>query len=278
MNGRQSALPGIPNGNTVPSITTDQMREVDRLMVEGYGITLPQMMEHAGRHLAHLTRRQFLDDDPRSQRVVVLAGTGGNGGGGLVAARRLHAWGATVTVVSTKPAEAYDGVPAHQLRILQRMNVPLRALVDAAGLPEADVVLDALIGYSLSGAPHGAAATCIRRANAHPAPVVSLDVPSGLETTSGAVHTPAVRADATMTLALPKTGLHAAKARDVVGALYLADIGVPPMLYAEPELALDVAPPSSPPRTSSASDEVRRRYRPLTCNSPVLATTESRAM
>jgi NAD(P)H-hydrate epimerase len=226
----------------IPALTTEQMREVDRLMVDEYGIALLQMMEHAGRHLAHLARRRFLDGDPRDRTVVVLAGTGGNGGGGLVAARRLHGWGADVQVVSTKPPGAYDGVPAHQLAILQAMDVPVRPALDGTALPDADVLLDALIGYSLSGDPRGTAADLIRAANDHPAPVLSLDVPSGLDATTGAVHTPALRADATMTLALPKTGLHAEEARPVVGALYLADISVPPALYAEPSLDLDVPP------------------------------------
>ena len=223
----------------VPALTTDEMREVDRLMVDEYGIALLQMMEHAGRHLAHLARRRFLGGDARDHRVVVLAGTGGNGGGGLVAARRLHAWGAAVQVLTTKPPAAYDGVPAHQCAILQNMDVPVHPAGDG-NPPAADLVIDALIGYSLTSDPRGAAAALIRAANNHAAPVLSLDVPSGLDATTGAVHTPAVRADATMTLALPKTGLHGSAS--ATGDLYLADISVPPALYAAPSLGLAVPP------------------------------------
>ena len=109
----------------IPAIPTQQMIEVDRAMMEDYHIELIQMMENAGRNLAHLARERFLAGNPRGKRVTVLAGTGGNGGGGLVAARRLHNWGAQVTVVITKPAEDYRGVPAHQRDILQRMGVCL---------------------------------------------------------------------------------------------------------------------------------------------------------
>lgn len=77
----------------IPFLTTDQMREVDRAMIEDYGIQLIQMMENAGRNLAELARRRFLNSRPSGQKVIVLAGTGGNGGGGLVCARRLHNWG-----------------------------------------------------------------------------------------------------------------------------------------------------------------------------------------
>ena len=86
----------------VPYITTEQMIEVDRAMIEDFGIDLVRMMENAGRSLAHLARERFLDGDPRGNRVVVLAGTGGNGGGALVAARRLHSYGASVTVYATR--------------------------------------------------------------------------------------------------------------------------------------------------------------------------------
>ena len=109
----------------LPSITSDQMREVDRLMVEKYGILLIQMMENAGRGLAHLARFRFLAGDPRGRRVLVLAGTGGNGGGGLVCARRLHGWGAEVRVCTTALADRFTEVSRHQLAILERMNVPL---------------------------------------------------------------------------------------------------------------------------------------------------------
>jgi len=75
----------------IPFVTADQMREVDRAMVEDYGISLLQMMENAGRGLAHLARGRFLDGDPRGRRVLVLAGTGGNGGGGTIS-RASNSW------------------------------------------------------------------------------------------------------------------------------------------------------------------------------------------
>jgi NAD(P)H-hydrate epimerase len=80
----------------VPWITTDQMIEVDRAMMEDYSIVLLQMMENAGRCLAILARRRFLQDSPKGRTVWVLAGTGGNGGGALACARRLACWQADV--------------------------------------------------------------------------------------------------------------------------------------------------------------------------------------
>jgi NAD(P)H-hydrate epimerase len=79
-------------------------------------------------------------------------------------------------------------------------------------------------------------------ANRQDAPVLALDAPSGLDTSSGTIYDPAIRATATMTLALPKVGLLAETAVSHVGELYLADISVPPALYASPSLQLEVGP------------------------------------
>ena len=225
----------------VPYLTTDQMIEVDRAMIDDYGIDLVRMMENAGRALAHLARERFPTGDPQGRHVVVLAGSGGNGGGVLVAARRLHNYGVQVTALVTKPDEALTPVPRDQLAILRNMGVTIGGADDAGRLATADLVLDGLIGYSLRGAPRGAAAALIGWANAQTAPVLSLDAPSGIDTTTGAVFEPAVNATATMMLALPKEGLRDPRIERNVGDLYLADISVPPELYAR-FLNLEVPP------------------------------------
>jgi len=224
----------------IPFITTEQMREVDRAMIEDFHIELIQMMENAGRNLAHLAREQFLAGDPKDKRVVVLAGTGGNGGGGLVCARRLHNWGAQVSVYKTKNDNQYKGIPAHQLDVLRRMQVPVNEADMLGETIETDLIVDAVIGYSLSGDPIGPAADMINWANHTNAPILSLDAPSGIDTTTGRIHSPAIKATATMTLALPKEGLLAQGVPEFVGDLYLADISVPPALYSSPALGLEV--------------------------------------
>jgi len=229
----------------IPYLTTNQMREVDRAAVEDFQLSLIQMMENAGRSLAALARRRFLEGDPRQKRVLVLAGTGGNGGGGLVCARRLHNWGAEIEVILTRPPEQYQGVPAHQLQILQTIGAPI--LVEkraraANPFSSPDLIIDALIGYGLSGPPRGTTAALISWANSQAAPILSLDTPSGLETTEGKIFQPVIEADATLTLALPKTGFQNPAAAGYIGELYLADLGIPPELYARPPLNLQVGP------------------------------------
>ena len=102
----------------IPYITTEQMREVDRAMIEDYGIDLIQMMENAGRNLAHLARDRFLGGNPTGKKIVVLAGKGGNGGGALVCARRLHNYGADVRVFVIADKADFTPIPQHQFDIL----------------------------------------------------------------------------------------------------------------------------------------------------------------
>lgn len=227
---------------SLPWLTTEQMIEVDRLMIEEFKIELVQMMENAGRSLALVARERFFDGNPRRRRVIVLAGPGGNGGGALVAARRLVGWGAEVEVVlSTRPT-AFTPVPAHQLEIVRHLGVPIHDAADVASIRPAELVLDGVIGYSLKGDPRDGARVVILWATQQSAPILSLDAPSGVDTTTGTVHEPAIRAVATVTLALPKEGLRSQSARPHIGELYLADISVPPSLYARPTLGLEVGP------------------------------------
>ncbi len=216
---------------SIPTIVKGQMAEVDRVMVEDLHITLIQMMENAGRNLARFTMETMVATG-RARSAIVLAGTGGNGGGGLVAARRLTGWGVPVSVWITKPIAQYTGVIAQQLQTLVSMGVPISSEGAPAGTGYMEAVaIDALIGYSLTGAPRGRAALLVEWANDACIPVVSLDIPSGLDASTGMVVGSAVEADATLTLALPKVGLVVERSTRYVGELYLADIGVPADLY-----------------------------------------------
>lgn len=211
----------------IPAITTQQMVEVDRLMIEGYGIQLIQMMENAGRSLAELTRR-LLGGDVSGRNIAVLCGAGNNGGGGMAAARHLHNWGAEVKISPVFNPVQLKNMPAHQWDILQKIGIQNLKIEQ---LGQVEIILDAIIGYGLAGDPHGPAAKWISIANQSKIPILALDAPSGLNTTTGIPGSPCISAVATLTLALPKTGLLEPAARPVVGDLYLADISVPAELY-----------------------------------------------
>ena len=230
----------------VPCVDAAAMAGVDRLAIEKFGVTLLQMMEQAGSHLAEVVRIE-VGGDLRGRSVVVAAGPGNNGGGGLATARQQINRGASVRVVLARPALRMTEAGRHQLATLLAMGaaccVVTYDLTDEeleADLERADIVVDALLGYNIHGAPRGEverlAGFIIRSGR----PVVSLDVPTGIDPDSGVGGETAISAVATMTLALPKPGLLAAAAARRTGRLYLADIGLPAALYAR--LGLDVGP------------------------------------
>jgi NAD(P)H-hydrate epimerase len=223
----------------VPAVTADQMREVDRIAVEDFGLGILQMMENAGRNLALNVVDMLRSEGALRQttstgagpgqrpEVAILAGSGGNGGGGLCCARHLHNRGFRVSVLLTRDPSELRGAAAHQLRILRAAGIEPVELVRADQvLRRSRLTVDALIGYSLRGAPRGRAAELIDRCNEHASRVLSLDLPSGLDATTGDAPGALVQPERTLTLALPKTGL-----RHIHGELYLADIGIPPEVY-----------------------------------------------
>lgn len=217
-------------GDPVPAVTASEMREVDRVAVDEFGIEVLQMMEHAGRALAGAARER--SEGP----VTVLAGNGGNGGGGLCAARHLRNRGVELRVVLDREPGELSGPAAHHHATLCEMGVPVGVGIGA--LPAAtDLLLDALVGYGLSGPLRGSAAELAGAAPDHSASVVSLDVPSGLDATTGERPGVAVDPDCVVTLALPKTGLQRLDADRL-----LADIGLPAGVYERLDIPTFVFP------------------------------------
>ena len=210
-----------------PNITTTQMIEVDRLMMEEYKIDLPRMMENAGLNMALLAKEVFLHSSFQGKRIIVLAGPGGNGGGVMVAARRLLNWGANVSLILSTETERLTPVPAKQFEILGKIGIEILEDIPL----KADLIIDGIIGYSIKGNPRGKAKELIEAANASSVPILSLDTPSGLDLTTGKPAEPCIKATATLTLAMPKQGLFSGEAKNFVGEVYLADISVPPSLY-----------------------------------------------
>ena len=206
-------------GIQVPAVTADEMAEVDRIAVEEFGLDLPMMMENAGRTLARIARQAG------PEPVLIVAGNGGNGGGGLVCARHLLNRDVDVEVVLDRSPGELDGVTSSQYTILDEMDVTTN--VGSASLEKTEgVIVDALIGYGLDGEVRGRARSLIEAMNASSAPIVSLDVPSGIDATTGDELGTAIDPDRTVTLALPKIGL-----QNVAEPLFLADISIPAGVY-----------------------------------------------
>ena len=214
------------DGTIVPTVTAEQMRRVDEVAVQEFGIDLLQMMENAGRNLARHAM-DMLGSETSKASILIAAGAGGNGGGGLCCARHLHNRGCSVVILLDRDPDLFQGVPKRQLHILETAGIKPISLERGEELfQSAGLFIDALIGYSLRGAPRDVASRLIEGMCRSGNPVLSLDIPSGTDATTGEIPGQVVRPSRTLTLALPKTGLS-----ETPGDLYLADIGLPPELF-----------------------------------------------
>lgn len=212
------------DGLTVPAVTKEQMIEIDRIAVEETGPNLSQMMENAGRNLA-LASIELILKKSLGKRILIFAGAGGNGGGGICAARHLLNHGYEPIIILSNEEKMQD-IPAYQLEIFRKAGgqiIPIEKVNDV----NPDIIVDAIIGYSLISAPGGKVLEMINFINKNNIPTISLDIPTGVLATSGENPGEFVKPDKTITLALPKTGLYPEKCGEII----LADIGIPKVVY-----------------------------------------------
>jgi NAD(P)H-hydrate epimerase len=209
-------------------VTAEEMRRIDEITIREFGVDVLMLMENAGRAMATLARRMLKGTTFR-KRITCLVGGGNNGGDGMVAARHLANWGADVNVIVGTTKDRMKEVPLGQLHILEKMGIPI--LSTDYVLKENDLLIAALVGYGLEGNPRDRIAAIIKNANESGRPILALDVPSGMNATTGEAYDPCIKASATLTLALPKTGFLAPSASMYVGDLYLADISIPGKVY-----------------------------------------------
>jgi NAD(P)H-hydrate epimerase len=196
-----------------PLYTAAEMRSAE----ETYPGPTLELMERAGQAVADSVLRNY----PTAQRVSVWCGGGNNGGDGLVVARRLHEAGREVSIRLLAEPARLQGDSAENLRRAQKLGVPFG---DGAG--PADVVVDALFGTGFTGAPRREAAEAIAMINDSAAPVVAIDVPSGIDASTGEVSGEAVDAALTVTFHGRKVGLSVAPGRFRAGQVEVAGIGL----------------------------------------------------
>jgi len=208
-------------------LTAEQMREVDRLTIES-GIPGLILMENAGMRVVEFLQEKFAPLS--SQRVVVLCGKGNNGGDGLVVARQLHIRKLvkTLHVVLACAPQDLTGDAAANYRMLALTGCPVHVEITPE-MHAATLVVDALLGTGVRGAPTGRVAEMIRALNAGfpAARVVAVDMPSGLPSDSGAREGEVARADYTVTFTAPKVGQVLPPNCDRVGELRICPIGTP---------------------------------------------------
>jgi NAD(P)H-hydrate epimerase len=209
-------------------VTAEEMRKIDEITIREFHVDVLMLMENAGRATATLAK-QMLRGTTFGKHIVCLVGGGNNGGDGMVAARHLANWGADVQVIAGTAKDRMKDVPLGQLHVLEKMGIPILSSDYALG--DYDMLIDGLIGYGLEGNPRDRVAMMIKDANASGRPILALDLPSGMNATTGEAYDPCIKATATLTLALPKTGFLAPSTLPYVGDLYLADISIPGKVY-----------------------------------------------
>lgn len=217
----------------IPTVTIEQMREVDRLMVEEIGVSILMMMENASRNIA-IMARTMLGGSVKDKKIAILCGKGNNGGDGLGAARHLINFGANVDCFLSSKSSELRVDANKQYTVLKNIDAHGYEPADAnleSNLAHTDLIIDALLGYNLKGNPKEPIATFIHLANLSHIPILAVDIPSGLNGNTGEAFDPAIQATTTLTLALPKVGLLTDKARNYVGELYVADLSVPEAVY-----------------------------------------------
>ena len=205
--------------------TAAQMREMDRRTIEEYGVPSIVLMENAALRVVDVIAERY--GPLQGKRIAVVCGKGSNGGDGLAIARHLATrFGAEVAVgLLANPAEL-TGDAATNYAMVKAFN--LHRYSDFPDLYRGiDLIVDALLGTGIKGGVEGKLAETIGAMNASYAPIVSVDVPSGLDADTGNVEGACVKAALTVTFALPKIGLMVYPGAEYVGELIVADIGMP---------------------------------------------------
>lgn len=205
--------------------TVAQVRALDRRAIDELGVPGIELMHRAAWAALASLRRHW----PLAQRLAVHCGPGNNGGDGFLLAKLAREAGLQVTVFVLGGVSSGDAAQAW----LAWKATGGRERVWQAGdaLPEVDVHVDALYGTGLNRAPQGEPAALIAAINASGAPVLALDVPSGLNADTGSVPGAAIRAEVTVSFIVAKRGLYTGSAADHVGQLELDRLGLPAALW-----------------------------------------------
>jgi ADP-dependent NAD(P)H-hydrate dehydratase / NAD(P)H-hydrate epimerase len=217
-----------------PVLTAAEAAELER-EAEARGTSVSALMERAGTAVAHAAVE--LAGGAYGRRAVVVCGKGNNGGDGMVAARSLAAWGVRPAVVLMADPSELAGPAAESFRALRAAGVPWSGFDGTRlrrELDRADVAVDAIFGTGLRGAPREPHAAAISALGGSDLPVVAVDVPSGVESDTGAVHGASVRASVMVALGAPKVGNVLPPGAAHGGRLRIVNIGFPEELVSGP--------------------------------------------
>lgn len=207
-------------------LTRKQVREVDRLAVERYGMPSIVLMENAARAVAEEAWMMLQQRAGRS--VLILCGGGNNGGDGLAAARHLHNRGVDVQIALITDPDGYKGDALTNYNIIRKMGLPCEAAAaDRLHRKAYDLVIDAIFGTGLTQCPRPPFEQLAAAVNSMEVDVLAVDIPSGLDCDTGKPLGPCIRARQTVTFVATKVGFAAPEASEFTGDVTIADIGCP---------------------------------------------------
>ncbi len=228
-------------------VTGAQMRALDQAAIHQLGIPGIALMENAGLRVVE-TIADYFDNRLTGKRVTIIAGKGNNGGDGLVVARHLYNKQARVKIFLTAGPGELSGDAAVNMGIIEKLDIPVYQLQEEDDLTRlnvsllyTDMVVDAMFGTGFHGPPRGRAGQIIQTVNDSRVPVLAVDIPSGLEADTGKIKGPCIRADITVTFALPKLGLLVEPGAGVTGKLVIGDISIPRSLVDSAGLKMETA-------------------------------------
>ena len=216
------------------ALTREEMRELDKKAIEEYKIPGIILMENAGRNVAEEVFQMI--DNPQKVKVAILCGKGNNGGDGFVVARHLHNQSISLHVflVAKISDILKDGDAGTNLQILLNMKIPVKEILDISGvnsilkeLHNYNILADALFGTGLSGNVREPFKTLINGVNNLNKPIISVDIPSGLDCNTGKILGAAIKATKTVTFAIAKKGFYLNDGPSYTGKVIVSDISIP---------------------------------------------------
>lgn len=214
------------------SVDTKQMREIDEEAIRSYKIPRLILMEHAGLEVAKAAIKN-LDNAGKFKKIFIFCGTGFNGGDGMVAARHLYNWGYKIVIYLVGDESKCKKETLSNLNILKKLDIEINKFKSTVvsslkkRLAYADLIIDAILGIGLKGKVRKPLTGLIKCLNESNLPIISVDVPSGLDSDTGKICGTCIRAKETVTFAAPKKGFFLENGPHRVGEVILRDIGIP---------------------------------------------------
>ncbi len=210
----------------LPLYRANQVRELDRIAIEEIGIPGICLMERAGSAAFEILKSHW----PKAHRIIVVCGTGNNAGDAYVLARLAHLAAYDVMVLQVGDTANLKGDALIAFKAMQAIGLTAQVFTKTK-LSVVDVIIDGLFGTGLNREVSGKWQKVIDSLNSRTCPLLSLDIPSGLDADTGTVLGAAVKADVTVTFIALKQGLLTGAAPDYCGKLYFDDLQVPPIIY-----------------------------------------------